>query len=399
VKYSITTDDMLILRDGRPFGESGVFGGSAVNWPFPQTISGMVRTATGFARSADFFNTPGNAEKLLDIEISGILPMLETETGLKPLMPTPADMILTEKVAGNYENFVVNTLSFNSIDKRSGTDLPNRDWLIPSVDLREKPTRKKPFLLHWSFLDSYLKKGIENGSEFTFEEMGIPEPIRNFRMHNAIDGSTHTTEESRLFANNGFYLKTFTRANNRSLSGLVNISINFTVTDKDSETNIVGDAYLGGERKRVYISETEAYFPKFPGYFKEKQYLKIILVTHGDFGGWCPEWLMPDLDKNTIDWVTIPGTEFCIRLRTACISGWDAVSGWDYVKRKPKPMKKLVRPGSVYIIEVKNSDESEKIAQFFWGHTLNFMDSESRKNGYGLSMTGNVVVNNMAEGE
>ena len=74
------------------------------------------------------------------------------------------------------------------------------------------------------------------------------------------------------------------------------------------------------------------------------------------------------------------------------IQGWDAVSGWDYVTRKPKAMKKLARPGSVYIIEVQNQSESEAIARHFWGSSL-CAEVVSVRNGYGLCLVGNVTIN------
>ena len=44
LSYNITSEDSIILRDGKPFG-NGEFGGTSLNWPLPQTLSGMVRTS------------------------------------------------------------------------------------------------------------------------------------------------------------------------------------------------------------------------------------------------------------------------------------------------------------------------------------------------------------------
>ena len=120
--------------------------------------------------------------------------------------------------------------------------------------------------------------------------------------------------------------------------------------------------------------------------------MKCILTSHGDFGGWCPEWLKPDLNAAGIEWVKIPDTAFEIRLRSACVQGWDGVSGWDYQTKKPKAMKKLARPGSVFLIEIKNLDESAEIAKHLWSGSLSFDDKMAIHNGYSQCIIGNAIV-------
>jgi CRISPR-associated protein Cmr3 len=158
------------------------------------------------------------------------------------------------------------------------------------------------------------------------------------------------------------------------------------------QSDISGHAYLGGERRQVRLKKTNLQFPSCPQCFENQKYLKIILTTHGDFGGWCPDFLKPDLHGEGIEWATLPNTEYKVCLRSACIDGWDAVSGIDYTikdKREgkgAKPMKKLVRPGSVYFIQVKEPEQSQKIAEHLWGNRLqNNQDSDNNdvKLGYG----------------
>jgi len=384
VRYKLTTDEMLILRDGRPFGESGMFGGNSLNWPFPQTLAGMVRTAVGFSRDSRYFDAPENVEEILEVGISKILPMMaKTDDQWQALMPVPADLVLTRKK--DDADFTVNPLVYKNIETGSGTDIANRQWLIPSVDLRDKPAKEIPFFFHWDFYDPYLKGELKQAEKHSFADMGIHPPISHIRIHNAIDANTFTTEESKLFSNAGFYLKS------KNGKEIIDLAISFEVNNADSD-DISGDAWLGGERKRVVLAAMDMPFPKCPEYFNDRKFLKCILTSHGDFGDWCPQWLKPDLDADHMEWVKIQDTAFEIRLRSACVNGWDGVSGWDYQTHKPKAMKKLVRPGSVFLIEIKNPDESAEIARHLWSGSLDACNRTSTHNGYGQCIIGNAIV-------
>ena len=394
MRYKLITEELLILRDGHPFGENGIFGGNSLNWPFPQTIAGMVRTAAGFSYDPSYFSNENptyenNIKKILNIGISKLLTMSNINCQWLSLMPAPADLILTQQ--SDKTELTVNPLIYKNIDKDTGTDIANRQWLIPFVHINDKQAKETPFLFHWNFYDRYLQGEIKSEETLLFKDIGINPPINEIRMHNAIDPKTFTTEESKLFSNAGFYLKT------KHDDKIIDLAIFFDVTNAEHDAtpvNISGDACLGGERKRVILSETDLLFPECPDYFNKQNFLKVILTSHGDFGGWCPDWLKPDLGADRIKWVKIPDTDFEIRLRSSCVNGWDAVSGWDYKTKQPKATKKLVRPGSVYIIEIHNPDESDKIAKIFWGGNLNMDNKASVYNGYSQCIVGNAIIDN-----
>lgn len=271
MRYKLTTDEVLILRDGRPFGDSGIFGGISLKWPYPQTIAGMVRTSVGLKQDECYFDQSDkreeNLEKILSIGISKILPSAFLNNQWTPLMPVPADLVFTENENNEYLN--VNPILYKSIEDSSGTDIKNRLWMIPSVDLRTKPAKEIPFFTHWIFFQKYLAGKLTSDTAFSFQDIGINLPIHDFRVHNAIDNNTYVTEESRLFSNNGFYMKS------KSGSILIDLAIFFDVTNAD--VNISGDAYLGGERKRVVLTKSESEFVKIPDYFENKNFLKLFL--------------------------------------------------------------------------------------------------------------------------
>ncbi len=386
MRYQIESDDLLILRDGRPFGDVGTFGGHSVLWPYPQTLAGMVRTSIGHAKSDDYFSAShpqrdDNLQKILNIGLQQILPMQRKanhEGNWGALFPVPGDIILTQKK--NNPELTINQMSFSALDKNQGTDIGNSDWLYAQINIRDKPAREQPFFCHWDFYKHYLKDGYSEVVEKPFYDIGVSAPITDARIHNALSSETLTTEEGKLFCNNGFYLK--------NQEG--DLAIHFNLTGTDEVLN--DQAYLGGERKQVMLNSSDTAFPDCPDWFTNKSWLKILLTTQGDFGGWCPDWLMPDLDAKDIAWVTIPNTDFKVRLRSACIKGWDAISGWDAAKHQPKAFKKLVKTGSVYLLEIQNPEQSDDIAHYFWAGVLDINNTQSGNDGYSQCIVANALV-------
>ena len=376
-RYLIQTHDSLVLRDGKPFGAEKNWGASAYNWIQPQTLTGMVRTALGFSQSLDFFNSKENQQAILKVGIKNILTGIVHDNQLKYLAIPPADVIFTTDKDGAKLN--PHYLTFSSLGANEGTDIINRDWLIPSLNTLEKPAKKVPAFWFWSKWLDYILKGPQAIASSIFKELGISSPIFQERVHNALSSETHTTETGRLFANKDLYFYSADQKPHK-----LYLSFEVTGIQKDMTQDLSGDCYLGGDRKTVQLTKASLDFPTFSEgkTWANQKYLKLILMTNGNFGSWCPEWLKPDLNALTIPFVKIPGTEYSIRLRSACVTGWDGVSGWDSVKRAPKALKKLVKAGSVYLIELQNPNESEAIAQKLWGSTLG--NAVEDKEGYGL---------------
>ena len=396
-RYQLTTEEMLIFRDGKPFGEIGMFGGNCLDWPFAQTLAGMVRTRMGFLKSADFFDDSENRKAIYNTGIARILPMAKTGKKWQPLFWPPADLLLaSESIDTTQTSLIVHPYRFQAIKENEGSDLNNRDWLLPLPSFLDKPATDPPFLFFWSFYEKYLKGGLDKATagQFSASDIGVSKPVRDTRLHNALKSETLTTEEGKLYSNTGIYLKS------RHGNDIIELSICFDLIG-ENQTDISGQAYLGGERKQVTLDVSNLTFPDCPDYFNDQQFLKIILTTHGDFGGWCPDFLQPDLHKKDIPWITLPKTDFKVRLRSACIDKWDAVSGIDYtIKDKrdgngAKAMKKLVRPGAVYLIEIKEKKQSQEIARHLWGQNLKNLQqpgNSDTKLGYGQCIVGKTTI-------
>ena len=75
--------------------------------------------------------------------------------------------------------------------------------------------------------------------------------------------------------------------------------------------------------------------------------LRLVAVTPAAFAeGWLPDGFAAD-GADTVRG-RLPGLALDPTLRAAVVPRATHVSGWDMVKRKPKPTTRLVPPGAVY---------------------------------------------------
>lgn len=388
MEYSLKTSNQLILRDGKPFGEEKNFGGSAYNTIMPQTLAGMVRTAIGFSKNPDFFSNDENINAIKNVAVNKMMYYAELE-GRKFLAPPPADVVFTKDGDG----LKFNQLTFGEMPTNCGTDICNKDWLVPSLDCAEKPAKDAPQRWLWDTFSRYLKESLDPGKNSKLNDIGLAPMVSNIRIHNGLNSETHSTETGRLFANKQLYMAV--KKKNGDRTEIVPIGMYF----ETSEPMPTGEVLLGGERKTVEVEETDLKFPECPDVFANQRFLKVILMTHGKFGGWCPDWLKPNLNADSIEYVKIPETEYLVRLRSACVNGWDGVSGWDYASKKeggngkPKALAKLVRPGSVYLLELKDPSQSADIARLLWGNSLCSGKADNdgfnpKNDGFGLAVVG-----------
>ena len=114
-------------------------------------MAGMVRTKIGFASKEDFFETQANCQAILQGGLESQIPLLEDG---RFLAPVPADLIFSQR---QDKRIKVNIPTLSTDTSNVGTDIANSEWLIPSLDLKNKPAREKPFFLYKQ-IDRKLQK-------------------------------------------------------------------------------------------------------------------------------------------------------------------------------------------------------------------------------------------------
>lgn len=391
-RYSISSKEMIVLRDGRPFGEIGTFGGGALNWPMPQTLTGMCRTLIGNGRTVDFFtgqDRTKNIEAIRKIALKRLLPGLVAKGNHEPLLPVPADLVfyLSGKPA-------IYPMEFRPLTPGEGTDCPYSEWLYPVTGdkHKDKPDTPSRFLSN-VLAEMYINGTITTaGLELATSEGACYNVLKETRIHSSIDPESRSVIDGQLYAEGGVYLQAIIPYQNNTpeeerLYGTIvsgDLHIDFDLDGVDAKEQHSGFAYLGGERRRVDVAEanTHCYLAK-PANSKNQQFLKLVLTTHGDFGNWVPEWLLKTGNITDVAWAQEPRSGVEVKLRSAVIAGWDPCSGWDYEKRQPKPFRKLVKPGAVYLLELQNPEDSEKLINALHGESICQAGSAGEKDGYG----------------
>lgn len=376
--YRFTSDETLVFRDGRPFGDAGAVRGGFLFWPLPSTLTGMIRSHAGLVQAYNFFTNSSNRSAIFEVGLENIWPCCRVlgEEDWNWLHPSPADALLLQ--SGSDKVQVVQA-TYGSLSGKGGTDYPEKDWLFPRWRLHGERPKNKPLpppkFWHWPKFEAYLQKNYRPPS-CNLSELGAPGPTADCRVHSAIDSATQMARDGALFLSQGVRLASKTDDKileygfALSVSGLEKIG---------TKHNLKGWAHLGGERKMGQLQTCEESFPNVPTVANE-QYLRLILLTPGIFGGWKPENLTVG------QFTTPPGCPTPVKLVGACLQPWQPVSGWDYVIRSDKPMRKMVPAGAVYLIELQDPAQSQAVAAYFWGRSL--CDTLSAREGFGLVTVG-----------
>jgi len=386
----IHSNESLVFRDGRPFGAEGQVNGGALRWPHASTVVGLLRTRIGLSRSQDYFSGENKHKNINEIKKVGATRILPLWQGIKdgsdwlPLFPAPADAMT---FPGSRENhYLVKPFTYENAFAEGGIDLPWKNWLLPISTNREKPASDPPELWHKKSFFTWLETGSLTG-EVSAHELGLNLPLPELRIHTAIDPATGGAKTSQLFSSQGIQLNT--AAGDRQSAGRFGIGANLTQLNQGDDP--CGPCFFGGERKTARIEKIKDFLPPIPDWFQTpSRFLRLILITPGDFNTWVPEWLEPDWNQNETNWCTIPNTSLQIRLVSALIPRWFPVSGWDYETRGPKATRKLVPAGAVYIVELKDPEKTNEVANCLWGRSLN--SDLSDPNGAGCVCVGKLTI-------
>ncbi|MFA6811296.1 MAG: type III-B CRISPR module-associated Cmr3 family protein, partial [Desulfoplanes sp.] len=296
--------DPLVLRDGRPFGQSGVATTGAFLWPRPGTVIGMVRSYIGKCRDTKYFDRPcaEHIQEIKKIRLEAFTPYLDEKQGCQLCYPAPADAIaFPVSTQDNSEMLDIKPIRPTTLDEDEGTDISHTDWMYPWINDPRKPA-SMPLFWRWDYMKEWLEKGSLSSSRgFSPKQLGIVSPEESERTHIAIDKKTGATEESKLFTSSGI-----------EFSQPVGIATRIGLADEDKvpERDM---AVLGADRGLVGLRWAKKRFewPTLPRIYDDIMGLRLILRTPGLFkGGWVPEWLKPSLNGS---WITAPGTDYQLR--------------------------------------------------------------------------------------
>jgi CRISPR-associated protein Cmr3 len=389
--WIIEPRDSLIVRDGKPFGLGAGMTATSLDFPFPSTTTGGVRTRAGLDHDG-LFDT-GLIDAVTEIGIRGpLLAELSPNGDVNDLLlPAPADALLM-RYEDNRSKANIKRLA--PIDSSPGlTNLENGLRPVGYVQsLKGKPLDNPPRFWRWAEFRQWLAEA--NDKVVDLNTVGHSGLEKDSRVHVSISDA-FTAGDGELFQTRGLEFRS--RGIDDGLSQTKRLALVVFVEDHSQAENIKrGLAPLGGERRVVgWRQDTSANAdeirhcpPEISKAIVETGYCRLVLVTPAFFSnGSLPSKLFQPHTSGVT-----------ARLRALTHGRYQVVSGWDFAKvstknekkifGEPKPTRRLMPSGAVLFLELDGDEASRrKWVEQIWFACVS--DSETdNKDGFGLALLG-----------
>ncbi|MDR1649706.1 MAG: type III-B CRISPR module-associated protein Cmr3 [Synergistaceae bacterium] len=384
MKITITPIDPLISRDSRPFGQGQGTRIRSLDWLTPSVLCGALRTGIG--------KIHGNfePEALKAIEVRG--PFLEC--GKTLYFPRPLDFVTDQhfdsddKEEQSISGYVVRPLE-ETWETLGGTDLPLsglRPACVQNPPEQDFKPKKMPGFWSAAAMGRWLFS--ESPRDFSLLKSDyLSGPKKDDRTHVKVDFETGVSEDSFLFSTTGLDF----RVKRDGKVVQTTVALDADTQDESYREHLERMCRssmlqpLGGERRlaewRGAEKDAEGWSPSEKPDSATR--LRMVLATPAIFSkGWLPGWI----DEESREGV-VPGSSVTVRLVSAVLGRWKAVSGWSYEKGKhgPKPLRRMVPAGSVYFFEIAGNRPFDWEA--LWLRSV--CDGEQdRKDGFGSALWG-----------
>lgn len=352
----LTPRDGLACRDGRGWTPIGAGRAHALDWPWPSTILGALRTAWGRAVEAKEkrpFEREDWRERTKPVRLGRLL-VLRTrqgEAGWQRVWPRPADATAYEK-DGRPVRLDPQPPELPTLGR---DDDPAREALWrPRL---EDPRKPEPLPAWWP--DEPFVAWLR-GETIAAGDLALRAPERRVQSHVGIDAATLTAEEGRLFSED--VLETLDQEGEWAIAAELDVP-------EEKPGPLVT---LGADKRLATVTPRldEALFAPPPALldaFRKRgaKGLRLVCVTPACFArGWLPDGFEA---AGTEYRGRLPGIEGELVLRAALVGRPLSVSGWDLVKGAPKPTDRMVPTGSVFFfVRADGTAFGEAEAKTLW---------------------------------
>ncbi len=398
--WIIEPRDPLIVRDGRPFS-AAIAGARAtsLDFPFPSTTTGVVRTRYGIAKNYNFNfqrDDPDDEnrvrtliEEVKQIEVAGPLLVELTDGGEidRWLMAAPADALMFEDRDDPASKEKADLQQLVPLQMPPGA-ATNLDSGLCPVGLAARDPRK-PFghaPRYWRECEFLRWLTNPHPQPALVTEWGHNGPMPELRTHVGIQPDSQTSIEGALYQTRGLE---FASASTDPLSRRLRLALAVRTDAALDE----GLAPFGGERRLAYWRASHKPLPACPPELREaikqSQACRVILLTPAHFSaGYRPEWLLQSNQGVTAG------------LKTAAVHRARVISGWDFDRTKskdgrPKPTRRLAPAGSVFFLKLTGgADDIGAWVDAMWMNCVSDdrQDGEAadqdRRDGFGLAALG-----------
>jgi CRISPR-associated protein Cmr3 len=383
--WLIEPRDALIVRDGRPFGNTAGTRAKSVDFPFPSTTTGGARTRAGLGKiNGDLSKFDKNlGDKVLNIEVSGALLAEVEDDKVNLLVHAPADcLIVKPENEGEKNRFPLVPLEK---DADSLSNLDDDLHLLGTTEKVKGKPQSEPRFWHWAEFEQWLLKADE-AHTIDVRTLGHNGLTKEQRTHVRILDETKGDDRYKSKANSdGGLFQTsgleFTATNEKKqFSSAKKLALVIEVESQNFDGKIEnGVAPLGGERRIVAWGKSDKnIFPVCPKEVRDgilrTNSCRLILLTPAIFeNGFKPTWL----EK---------ANGLTVTIEAIAVNRAQVISGWDFVKRKPKPTRRMCPAGTVLFLKLGDGDIESWIDNT-WFHCVSDLEQD-RKDGFGLAALG-----------
>ncbi len=334
MKLQLESLDTLFFRDGRPFSMGEDTHAEGLFPPLPSTVLGAIRSLW----ISPQLEAPNASKETLATASEGQLKLAFLGLGVAgiPVFPAPLDLFFPEKGQLSQPMRLIDKTTIPSSPPAEVSHLfrGDSDGKIESVSSH---------LIDVSAMTDYIN-GIIPKPGFASK------PIGHYVKKEAKIGigrsnDTHLTQEGQLFR------VAYNRLENKTGERL---HLLVEVNGFDAATAAISDYAvmpLGGERRSVSAQSVDFNLPKPPKI--KGQRFKLCLLTPGLFSSWSPIHLLEDYAG--------------LQLIAAAIGRPISVGGWDVANQRPKPMRRAVPAGSVFLFEAINEVQANQVAKDLHG--------------------------------
>ncbi|MGL4421992.1 MAG: type III-B CRISPR module-associated Cmr3 family protein [Gemmataceae bacterium] len=379
---TLTPQDPIISRDGRPFGAGQGHRMRGLPWLLPSVVAGSFRTALVKAGENLTFDN-GMPDRLLKIAVHGVFPVHDD----KLYLPAPLDA-----VAEPYENGKGIKKVHRTTPQQfsGGCDFP-ADVELQPVLLPDGVSEFKPGSVPaWWPVGKYIK-WLTTGTVH-FDDSFLNAAATVYRDHVELDPTTGAAKEGKIFSSANLHISHLPRfrvkQDDEKLSldkrcAKITLTARVTIHD-DPLANVRLDHLhpLGGERRLVHwktcVSKLWECPPLIRTALETATTVRMILATPAILtDGW-----KPNLASGPLKGFKLVGVSN---------GRWKAVSGWSMQPHKetrkpgPKSIRRTVPAGSVYFFTCEKGAAAPLADQ--WLQSVSDNEQEQR-DGFGLALWG-----------
>lgn len=372
--WCVEPRDTALFRDARPFGAGEA--ASSLPFPWPSTIAGFTRSRLGMSADHKFEWTPAQARA---VAVAGpwLVELEASEEIVKDhLFPAPRDAVFF-RVEGNEGQLIRRRLAPRAQREDEWSDLPEGKQLVGFArDPGETPGKpaRGPAMWNADTLQTWLNEPDAHDEEQVMRDgVGMDALPRERRTHVKIDYKTQTAETGALFQTEQLRFERYDAKQGvvrRFALGVATQADN--VDDERMSTSTSATGSLGGERRMASVYRIQDALPlTCPELGDDEEIIRVVLLTPAIFeAGYCP---------------SAKGLGDDVKVIAAATDRFQAVSGWCFEKRGPKPTRYMAPAGSVYWLRIPGGAAAWATDRHL---TCISDDPQDRLDGFGLIAIG-----------